>query len=335
MSSFKRYLFYHLKSRIGYTLTASLLGFLITLFSLIDEHDGNVDELTESLFFWPAIILSIYAILSAILEFTPFLNRRNLDTLYAMPIKRSTMQLVHYLSGLFSTLFCHAASFFLVLFFWLPYHNFFSLGYAIPLYFISVVCGFIMYAISVFLFTIGNTAIDGCITLLFGGFSLPLILVTLRKFINYRKIFGFSPTEVSFFWSPINAFTYAYQIKIEKRYSYSLASFYQSKSTLFMIILFLVIGIATTVGFFLLHPKKRIETVGECTHSLFSYRTLVPLYALCCITMMSRVNIFTYSLIFVCMTVGYIIYRRTYRLKKSDLIVMGSIVLYSLITAFF
>ena len=342
MTSFKRYFLYHLKSRVGYTATVALLGFLTTLISLIEEHDGNVTKNTDSLFYIPAVILSITAVLSAVLEFAPFLNRRNLDTLYAMPISRRSMQLVHYLSGLISTLMSHAVSFLLTVIFWLPYGQYFSLVYAIPLYFISIVCGAIMYAIAVFLFSKGNTIVDGCLTLALGGFAMPLFFSAVYTCYNFLKHLGFDPSSFTFLWSPIDEYTEAYQKLIQQDtylgmldnapHFHTLAEFYQEKATIIMTVLFLLLGIAAVLGFFLYHPQKPIETVGEITTSFFSYRTMIPLYAFSLITIIG-VDAIGICALLACMVAGYIIYRRTYRLKKSDLIMMGAFVLYAVIAS--
>ena len=344
MTTFKRYLAYRLKSRIGYTATVSVLGFLITLISLIEEHDGNVTQNTDSLFFIPATILSIVAVMSTILEFMPFLNRRNLDTLYTMPIHRRTMHLVHYLSGLSSTLFCHTVSFFLVFFFWLPHREYFALGYAIPLYFISIVCGIVMYAIAVFLFSQGNTLVDGCLTLGLCGFSMPLCFTAVDGMYNFLKHLGFDPSTFTFFWSPINEYTTVYQKLIEcdtylgmlnnTPHYLTLSEFFGSTDTIIMTILFLLLGIGAVFGFFFSYCRKRIETVGEITTSFFSYRTMIPLYAFALLTILG-IDAITVCILLLCMVIGYIIYRRTYRLKKSDFIVMGIFILYAVVNGIF
>ena len=338
MTSFRSYFRYHLKSRIGYTVTTALLGFLITFISLLDEYNGKVTDTEDSLFFLPAVVLSIVAVLSAILEFVPFMNRRNLDALYSLPIDRRQMYLVHYITGFLSTLIAHTVSFFLVLFFWLPHHEYFALGYAIPLYFISIPCGFIMYAITVFLYTRGNTDADGSITVALGGCSLFVISSALIELFNLRKpLIGIFNSTSTFFWSPINDFTTAYQKMIDMDTyringtlrPYTLEEFYTNGETLSMIVIFLAIGIAATVGFFLTYHKKRVETIGEITNSWFSYRVMIPLYGFSLIIILN--DVFWLVLSLALMIVGYVVYRRTYRLKRSDLIVLAAYVCYGLL----
>ena len=328
----KKYLGYHAKSRIGYVITTTLICFLITFISLMDERGGEVTAKTHSLFYIPAIVISIVAILSAILEFAPFMNRRNLDALYSLPIDRRSMYLVHYLTGFVSTLIAHGVSFWLVFFFWLPHSEYFSLGYAIPLYFISLVCGYIMYATAVFLFTQGNTIADGCMTFALGSFSLSVFSAAIEELFNLRTTFyGVFDIESTFFWSPINNFTTVYQKMIEmdtyQSLPYTLDSFYNNGETITMIVLFLAIGIATTLGFFLTYHKKRVETLGEITNSWFSYRTMIPLFGYSLFASL-RFNIFFFVFILICMIIGYVIYRRTYRLNKFDLIVLGLYIIY-------
>lgn len=332
----KKYLGYHARSRIGYVITTTLICFLITFISLMDERGGEVTAKTDSLFYIPAIVISIVAILSAILEFAPFMNRRNMDAMYSLPIDRRSMYLVHYLTGFVSTLIAHGISFWLVFFFWLPHSEFFSLGYAFPLYFISLVCGYIMYATVVFLFTQGNTIADGCITFALGSFAPPTFIFAIEELFDLHTKFDIS--GLLFYWSPINIFTTTYQHVIDRDnycvdygnkiyVNYTLDDFFSQYETIVIIVFCLAIGIAATLGFFLTYHKKRVETLGEITTSWFSYRTMIPLFGYSLFAIV-RISFFWCILLLTAMIVGYVIYRRTYRLKRSDLIVLGVYVIY-------
>ena len=84
-----------------------------------------------------------------------------------------------------------------------------------------------------------------------------------------------------------------------------------------------VIGIAAAVGYVYRFAKKGAEKAGEISESWFGYRILIPIYGYCLIflTTESFVSVFSvlYWLIFALMIIGYVVYRRSFRLKKSDI----------------
>jgi hypothetical protein len=94
----------------------------------------------------------------------------------------------------------------------------------------------------------------------------------------------------------------------------------------YMFLVWTMIGIAAAVGYFVTFVKRRAEKAGEISNSWFGYKTLIPIYGCSLIfEMRSSSGLNPLSLVsFALMIVGYIVYRRGFRFKKSDIIVMAA-----------
>ena len=79
-----------------------------------------------------------------------------------------------------------------------------------------------------------------------------------------------------------------------------------------------VIGIAAAVGYVYRFAKKGAEKAGEISESWLGYKILIPIYGYCLIFLVSDFSVLSW-LIFALMIIGYVVYRRSFRLKKSDI----------------
>ena len=81
-----------------------------------------------------------------------------------------------------------------------------------------------------------------------------------------------------------------------------------------------VLGAAAAVGFFRFFGQRRAEKTEEISDSWFGFKLLIPVYAFCSLIALGGIT-GLFDIVFV--FVGYVIYRRGFRLKKSDWIIMG------------
>lgn len=99
------------------------------------------------------------------------------------------------------------------------------------------------------------------------------------------------------------------------------------------------IGIASAVGYVVAFVKKGAEKAGEISSSLFGYKLLIPIYGYSLLMLFDWLEFdsldFMVVLIFIAMVIGYIIYRRSFRLKASDLIFTGCGVIAMILGAMF
>ncbi len=336
MTTFKRYFVYRLKQSILRTLVFTVLSVMICL-SVVNEGIRPVElQYKSSGIEMLAVVLGVFCTLIPILELSGFKNRRNLDTLYFFPIKRVKMALAHYLSGALQVLVIYTVSFISV---WLTLlvktdDSWFRLEY-MPLYYVfSLILGAVMYSIFAFLFSEGNTVADGVLFCGLWVFILYLVMFTVRSCFLRPFLIGtelWSDT-ISFsgwgiIYAPINNLTVIFQRLIDTMYA-GLSAYadgwtgsYAARylSQMYMFFIWLAVGIAAAFGYFLRFSRRGAHMAGEVSDSPFGFKLLIPLYGYTLLLMYSELDIMT-VIIFALMLIGYCIYRRGFKIKKSDII---------------
>ncbi len=333
MKIFGRYLNYRLRQNFLRTLVFTVLSIMMCLSMVADSASDRINvEYRTSGIYMLAVVLGVFCTLIPILELSGFKNRRNLDTLYFFPIKRSKMSFVHYLSGAIQVFFIYTVSFISVWIYLLVKTDCFELGY-MPLYYLcSLLLGGVMYSIFMFIFGEANTVADG--VLFCGLWVLVLWLVFdvarsyfMRPFIYdtvyWERTAGLS--EWGVIYTPINNLTVIFQDLIEVNlYKENMYSYYSNYANRYitqgyMFVFWIAAGLAAAAGYFLRFAKKGAETAGEISDSPFGYKLLIPLYGYSLLLSISTVDILT-IIVFALMLTGYFIYRRGFKLKKSDIV---------------
>ena len=331
MKTFGRYLAYRLNSSALRTLVFTLLSVLLTQSVIIDELKTTEIKYTESGIYMLAVVLSIFCALIPILELSGYKSRRNLDTLYFFPIKREKLALAHYLSGFIQVFVICSVTFFVAYAYLAANTDIFALEYMIIYYVLSLLLGVVMYSVFMFIFIQANTVADGvlfCGLWIFVLFLVGWVLRTeiLDSFITYHDHY---PTSIGgienwgIVYSPINNLTVIFQDLIETNRIGSdvYVGIYMRQSYMFFI--WGVLGIAAAVGYFLTFVKRGAEKAGEISDSWFGYRTLIPTYGYSLLMLMGLYDGFMIVLILAMMVIGYIIYRRGFKFKISDMVVVG------------
>ena len=163
MTTFGRYLRYRLKQGTLRSVVLTLISLAITL-STVEECISRSETIyNETGMYILAIILGVFCTLMPFLELSGFKNRRNLDTLYFFPIKRSRMALAHYLSGAIQAVFIYSVCFFASWILLALNTDCFELGYMGLYYILSLLLGFVMYSIFSFILIQANSVLDGAI----------------------------------------------------------------------------------------------------------------------------------------------------------------------------
>lgn len=333
MTTFKRYFIYRTKQSILRTLIFTVLSAMVCLSavnsSISYQYDFTKSASLESV----ATILGIMCFLIPVLELSGFKNRRNLDTLYFFPIKRERMALAHYLSGLLQIFVVYTVSFVAL---WLTLvfkTNCFSLGY-MPLYYICLtLAGTVVYSIVCFIFGEANTDADGVLFIVLWGFVAYIVMYTvriyvLRPLLSESALWPFdSHAEWATLYAPINNVTVIFQNIIESNKQgdpYNYTDLYAARylSQAYMFAVWAALGVAATLGFFFRFKRKSAHLAGEISSSIFGYKLLIPLYGYSLLLMYSDLDIMT-IIVFALMLTGYFFYRRSFRIKKSDIIIIA------------
>ena len=333
MTTFKRYFVYQLKQSTLRTIVFTVLSVMMCLSAVNSGISYVYDFYKTASLESVATVLGVLCFLIPILELSGFKNRRNLDTLYFFPIRRERMALAHYLSGLAQILVVYTVSFVSLWITLVIKTDCFSLEY-MPLYYgLSLLAGAVIYSVVSFIFGEANSVADGILFIALWTFAIYILVYTVRIYLLRGLLMDtdFWPYTTYAEWAPlyapINNLTVIFQdlIEINRQgdpysYIYSYAEIYLSQ--VYMFAVWAAVGIAAAFGFFARFKRKDAHLAGEISSSIFGYKLLIPLYGYSLLLMYSDLDIMT-IIVFALMLTGYFFYRRSFKIKKIDSIIIA------------
>jgi hypothetical protein len=347
MTSFNKYLLHRIKATWVLTAVLCLFAIIITLTTIkvyrYTYYDVVYDDVTgeptkEEVLREGARINNhevIFVILAGLCAVIPVLelgglkNKRNADTMYSLPIDRRKMGAAHFANGFLQILavyLCTAISATLMI---VPVGagGFLHLQYLPPLILLPIPAALLLYAYFSYLFNEANSTIDGCLFIA-SGVLMPFILgVVLSDFTIYRNgeyirtIFNKMDGWQMLPYFPI--------IKIVDVFGDGLRhkniSFSYDDFDITMIIVWSAVCILAAVGFYLSFSRKRVETIGNISSSWVGYKTIIPI-CMFCITcpIYNTGDWFVVIIGAIAAIIGYMLYRRSFKVKAVDLISIGS-----------
>jgi len=330
MKNFKQYFTSHLKESTRSIITILSLVLILTFIfamnshvtSMYDYETGKETYSYHSSLYIPVLFMCILCYVIPVLEFSFFKKRINLDCAYALPISRKDMGLVHYLTGLILLFVAFTLSYLLNFFLLLGRGaEHFALVNVIPHFFLSLLLGFSMYSVMVFVFNEANSTSDGIWFMLLYSFVFILVIEAAVSIFSdeIAATYGFVT------WGTIDSMTTSYQYLTDME-TYEMVLFWDRAEYVISFIFWIVLGIAAFVGFFFTFGKRRMEKCEEISDSFFGFRVLIPVYAVSgMIVFPASISIVFWFIIEILAVLGYTIYRRGFRYKKSDLIIIASL----------
>ena len=348
MKTALRYLRYGLEKSLWRTIIFTVISVSITIITVRSNISGSEDRYKTSGLYMLAVMISVFAAIIPMLELSEFKNRRNLDTLYFFPIERKSMALVHFVSGFIQLAVIYTVTFASHFIYLLIMSDCFSLGYMIPYYFATLAIGLVMYSFFCFTFSQGNTVADGVIISLLWAFVAYVVMAALienvmssfayrdytfdpatgketynRFYETYRK--ASKLTAWGNVFAPISNITTIFTRLVESnRYSemeLTQANVYARQW--YMFVAWGGAGLATAVGYVVGFGRRGAHVAGEISSSWFAYKTLIPIYGYSLLLSLGTGLPIEYLLVLVVlMIIGYVIYRRSFKLKKSDIIML-------------
>ncbi len=341
MKVFGRYFLYRTKQTALRTTILSVLSAVICLLTVesctkydVSVYDNYINY-NDSGIYILATVLGVFCTLIPILELSGFKNRRNLDTLYFFPIKRSKMALVHYLSGALQIFIIYTVSFLASWIYLSVRTDYFALEY-MPLYYLfSLILGGVLYSVFMFIFGEANSVADGVLFCGLWIFLLYLVMWVVRseflsQYIVNTKLWEDSSSIPAWgiVYAPLNNLTVIFQdlIEVNKKllqYDYTSVHAARYMSQMYMFFIWIGLGVAAAVGYFLRFAKKGAHMAGELSGSPFGYKMLIPVYGYLLILASRTADAMMIVVILALMLIGYIIYRRSFRIKKGDIIIIA------------
>lgn len=318
MSDFRRYFSYHFIASLPRLAAVTLLCVILTVMTVSGGCDVKKPENSNCSIYILSVIISACASIMPILEFSEYNNKRNLDTVFSLPVKRRSIAAVNYLNGLIHTYLIFTVCTVAASITMLQRIDYFSIIYIIPYYLTAIALSAIVYSISSFIFLKANTTFDGILFIIMWIGNIYYAVTSVYYWMRHSfqiKYFDFR-FEYLVLFEPIDSYTMHFQDLINE----SADAFDVSIAGHIYTALWAVAAIICTIGIFRTFDKKRAECAGEISDSIFGYKLNIPLYMIS-ISLSSRSYYFC-IFIFLCAVAGYFVYRRGVRLKKGDIVTL-------------
>ena len=348
MKNFGKYLIYRLKEARTYFLiiTAILSVIAISAEMFVYEQNGlpiGISTSVDGLYSMFALL--VFAV--PIYEFSGFMNRRNADTVFFLQIDKWHRTLAHYLTATVTVLSSMIVSF-SILYIRLVFmateggivketFGFASTLQLLYAFLVSLVFAVISITITSFTFCCANTELDGGICSFMWLFTPALAWTVIEDLIRGSEVRSqvvgklLLGIEISYLIPGFNILTVLGEFDSIFYVKRDFAKNFMRNDVLIPCAILLALAILAFVGMYLLSRKKKAEKIGDISDSWFSYKLLIPLYGIILAYLLGAESIIVNIFLLVAAFGGYVIYRRGFKLHKSDIIMMIVIAVISMI----
>mgnify|MGYP000552017487 FL=1 len=339
MKTCASYFKYSLKKVLVEMLTLTVFALLLVHFSVSQsivhwKADGVLDIRRSDLCLWvPSAILGVLAAVLPLLRLSAFKSRRNIDTLYSFPLSRRKMVAVQLGMGIGEMFCAFTLAYLYFIFLYKLKAGAFHLFWLLPNYFVALVGGLILYFFVAFFFWQGNTVADGIVFAIgFAGapalFVLDLSILfnssLMSEAVWYLPFWHLNNTTGLFYYKAMQDSPEVMEVMGEQlsnnAYFWELDSL---ANKFYMYIVWFFVACILAAMLFYFAGRSKAEKAGDISDSFLGYRTLVPFYGYS-ILLNSTERAWEFSpIIYLLMIVGYILYRRGFKLRMSDWICLG------------
>ncbi len=325
---------YYLKKRIT---VISVLSAIVLILGITIYTNLNFIHVTHSdtypsfainsplwLVTWTAALL---AMIIPAFEFYFKMRKVSIDQQYQLPIKREKLYITKYIVGLIEMLVPTIVSIVLVVVLIATKRDMFDKSFLTPYFFSIVGLAIVLYTSVVFVYTRANTFFDGLINIALWSFLGVAIFAFINQIlINFNTDLEspyarYGDASYFFLQSPMTVVHgYFNQNFMNEPFKFEVLS-------IISVTIFSVIGVV--MGFltvYLLRFEKAEDSMQKST-SYFSYKVLIPIYLFFLVAYSILLDETVYILMPVIVIGGYIlyvIYNRSFKITKTDLICFGS-----------
>ena len=324
----KRLLVYYLKKRI---IVISVISFIVMMLGVVAIGNSNFTYYLQSdiwqkhatnsplwLIVWTGAIL---ATIVPAFEFYFKMRKVSIDEFYQLPIKREGLYITKYIIGLIETLIPTVVAIITVLILLAAKDHVFNTSILVPYCFSIVGLVIVYYTSVVFVYTRCNTFFDGLINIVLWTFLGVAIYGVIDVIFNF-DVLRYGDASYFFLQSPL---TVVHVYFDDVFMNYSNADF--EPISIISVVLFSVIGVVFGfLTFYLIRFDKAEDSMQKST-SWFSYKMLIPIYLsfLTMYVILEDIDVFVFLLIIlICSYIGYVIYNRSFKISRKDLIVFGT-----------
>ena len=317
----KKYFTYELKRNLLPLAVFTAIACLICAISgatsrIASSWDGTV-RAVNSVINTPTVILCILCTLVPIMQFSYRMEGRSSDLWLSLPVKREKQVLVRLLAGLLLAFIPYTAAYWVQFFILLCRENAFDLVHYLSFYAASLPLGALLFGVNSFVYSRANTVWDGLAFLL--GWSFLLAMPFLYLYTYLYPFWKYVSADAFITYAPLG---YAAQwfdglicgdaeVFTEAAYLFPVAA---------------ATGLASYAGLFLYTGRDKAENAGQISDSPWGYKTLLPLYVFFFAACNSPDNGSLFwvlsALILVLGFALYVLYRRSFRLQKQDILLL-------------
>ncbi len=351
----KKYFLYYLKKCILPFIILTVFAIIVYVVPIeVHNYSGwnNPETLPEgypdylanrvNLFYAEFLVEAVLmAVITPVYVFNYKMNKRSADMFYSLPLSRTKIFAVHFLTGLLGI---YAAA---TVAYWLGFAAIAArvrrlrLIYYLYAYLALPVPIFTCYSIAAFLYTRANTVADGVVGVL-GGFLAGIALMyaiddisSVFSFFYSFNLISFTPFGIMQALAPL--FEAAYLKNGIALWSFAGGVYPGPALNNILIlsggILYTLLAAAATAYMFLTEKNCRAENCEQITESLFCYKTYIPFY-LIIICAIATID----SAAFVCITVlaavvATIAWRRTFKIGVKYAVLLCVYIAVALILA--
>ena len=284
---------------------------------------------------YPVIIMMIMCAVAPGWMFSIFKKKRNLDCFYSLPISRRTLGMLQYGLGLIAVYLPFLLTYAQALLTNMSGGYFGNLGHKYILYhfLISIAAGFVIYTLFAFVFNLANSSGDGYIFMI--AYQLVPVFLLGSVESTVRAHDRLTNPGVYTYYSFVDeghACSYTYFgellsdlcVKAERKYpeKYLDRSLADPEVWTFLVI-WIIVGVLALYGLYRVFGEKKAEQTEEMSETVFGYKTLIPLCAVAGIISGFGDDFYYGLMYFVAAVIGYTVYRRGVKYKKSDGIVLA------------
>ena len=337
MNMTARYFAYHFRSTLVRFAVTLLFSSIICYYFCLEHYrfENNRDYYSVNLSF-PVVILMILAYALAASELAPFKNRRNLDLWMSSPLSRTQIILVNVINGalqltitfLVTVLIC------LVKMFMYSGSSTFDAWQIVVFFFVALPIILIVYVFNCAVFTIANSVMDGIIFMLMYLF-LPTMINGVYETVRHWIGSGYRYSDNAVYSASVVAGkianAYSYRCKPDGyRYNNISLIIEASEIPLIYIVWYLIwvmIGAGSLILAVIYFNKMRPEKAGGPSTNFFGYTLLLPLLGYMFLIIAAGSSWIVSMFILMAMFFGYVIFRKGFKLKIPDIIMLGAGVL--------
>ena len=274
-------------------------------------------------------ILCILCSVVPVMQFSYRMKMNSADLYYSLPVGRVNLMLARVLIGLFLVFVPYTLAYWLGVACVAMREPHFAFLWHLVYFVVSVPLGVGLFGVIAFLFTRGNTVLDGiafaalwsCLLPLIVMFFVPRVYVggdpALPEYLHYYSYAQYAP--MFFDYSPL-AYTAGAFHSLACR---DVLSTLSCQALPIVLPLGVAEGIAAYVGLFVRADRDKAENAGQISSSWFGYRVLNPLYIALLFAAVGKVMGGDVAMCVIVAVVGaalYFLYRRSFRLRKEEVI---------------